>query len=397
MKLVFLYGLPGVGKLTVAEELANLTHFKVFHNHLAVDLVASVFDFGTPPFVHLREMIWLEMFATTAREGLPGLIFTFAPEQTVRDGFVQQVCEIVESGGGLVVFVKLTCDEAELERRLLEPSRAKFGKLGSVEMFRELKNAGAFAYEIGKDGLTADTTTQSPSSVAQQIAEWLNAQVAKKLTEKPTVAVHEAYSAWASTYDEDRNLTRDLDQRVTEQILGSRRWGSIIETGCGTGKNTALLARIGSDVLALDLTESMIERAREKVKRLALDNVTFKVADLTQPWPCESETADLVSCNLVLEHIADLRVVFREAIRCLKNGGTFFVSELHPFRQYLGTKAKFQHANQTKRIDAYLHDITEFLKAAEENGLSLASLNEWRHEEDQDGPPRLISFEFQKG
>jgi broad-specificity NMP kinase len=47
MRLIFLYGLPGVGKLTVARELAEFTGFKVFHNHLTVDLVGSVFDFGT--------------------------------------------------------------------------------------------------------------------------------------------------------------------------------------------------------------------------------------------------------------------------------------------------------------------------------------------------------------
>ncbi|MBD0327065.1 MAG: AAA family ATPase, partial [Pyrinomonadaceae bacterium] len=49
MKLIFLHGLPGVGKLTVARELAKLTGFKVFHNHLAVDLVESLFEFGSQP------------------------------------------------------------------------------------------------------------------------------------------------------------------------------------------------------------------------------------------------------------------------------------------------------------------------------------------------------------
>ena len=39
MKLVILYGPPGVGKLTVGRELAARTGFKLFHNHLTVDLV----------------------------------------------------------------------------------------------------------------------------------------------------------------------------------------------------------------------------------------------------------------------------------------------------------------------------------------------------------------------
>jgi len=67
--------------------------------------------------------------------------------------------------------------------------------------------------------------------------------------------------------------------------------------------------------------------------------VTFAVADLTQPWPCEDQSIDLISCNLVLEHISDLSFIFAEGLRVLRDGGRFFVSELHPFRQYQGTQA----------------------------------------------------------
>ena len=81
MRLIFLHGLPGVGKLTVARELARLTNYKLFHNHLAVDLVGSVFEFGTHPFVELREMIWLAMFKRAAEEHLNGLIFTLHTSQ----------------------------------------------------------------------------------------------------------------------------------------------------------------------------------------------------------------------------------------------------------------------------------------------------------------------------
>ena len=80
MKLIFIYGLPATGKLTVAQHLAAMTGFKVFHNHLVVDLLLSVFDFGSPEFVHLREEIWLSVFEQASpQRAAVGMIFTFAP------------------------------------------------------------------------------------------------------------------------------------------------------------------------------------------------------------------------------------------------------------------------------------------------------------------------------
>ena len=118
----------------------------------------------------------------------------------------------------------------------------------------------------------------------------------------------------------------------------------------------------------------MIKKARE---RLSLDNVTFAVADITQPWPAEDESFDLVVCNLVLEHISDLSFVFAEAFRVLRVGGRFFVSELHPFRQYQGTQAKFQRDQETTQIPAFVHHTSDFIDAGELNKLTLAKMKEW--------------------
>ena len=174
MKLIFLHGLPGVGKLTVARELAQLTGFPVFHNHLAVDLVGSVFEFGSPPFVELREKIWLAMFSQAAGAGLGGLIFTFAYDRTVRGGFISEVRKVVEADGGQVLFVELTCSAEELERRITDPSRRTFGKLISVEQFRELSEAGAFADPgIPSDRLVIEITDLPAPDAARLIVESL--------------------------------------------------------------------------------------------------------------------------------------------------------------------------------------------------------------------------------
>lgn len=173
MILLFLHGPPAVGKLTVARELAELTGFKRFHNHLTVDLVCSVFPFGSESFIELREEIWLAVFREAANHDV-SMIFTFAPETTVRPVFIQNAIDVVESSGGKVVFVELTCDEAELEQRMVDPSRSKFGKLSSTEEYRALKERGVFRFPKVPAELSIETTDSSPATTAQRIADHLS-------------------------------------------------------------------------------------------------------------------------------------------------------------------------------------------------------------------------------
>ena len=172
MKLIFLHGAPAVGKLTVARELVALTGFRLFHNHLTVDLVSSLFPFGSEPFVVLREKIWLAAFAEAVRNNV-SLIFTFNPERTVRESFIQDTIELVEGAGGKVVFVELTCAEEELEDRLDDASRKEFGKLASVAQYRTLKDLGAFQFPKLPNHLSLDTTSQPPEDSARLISAHL--------------------------------------------------------------------------------------------------------------------------------------------------------------------------------------------------------------------------------
>src|SRR6185295_14980570 len=107
MDLIFLHGPAAVGKLTVARELEQITGFRVFHNHLVVDTLLAVFDFGSEPFIRLREEIWIAIFREAAQRDV-SLIFTFAPERTVGPSFIQHAVEAVEPAGGRVLFVALT-------------------------------------------------------------------------------------------------------------------------------------------------------------------------------------------------------------------------------------------------------------------------------------------------
>jgi len=172
MKLIFIYGPPGVGKLTVAQELANLTGYKLFHNHLAVDLVYAVFDFKTKPFVELREKIWMMVFQRAKEERVKGLIFTFAPEESVPDHFIPDVIKLIEDDQDTVNFVELTCDPGELRKRIVNPSRSKYAKgMSSDNVEKYYRRDYLIPPSVHERKFSIDNTKLSPGEAAIRIAK----------------------------------------------------------------------------------------------------------------------------------------------------------------------------------------------------------------------------------
>jgi hypothetical protein len=171
MNLVFIYGPPGVGKLSVARELARVTGYRLFHNHVSIACAQSVFDFGTPPFGRVVKMIRFAVIEEAAREGV-SLVFTFVYAHPTDMPYVERVCALVEEHGGRALPVRLFCAREELERRLPQPDRVRAGKLNSLDTLRELtERHDIFSPLPGRDSLEIDNTARAPEEVARLIVE----------------------------------------------------------------------------------------------------------------------------------------------------------------------------------------------------------------------------------
>ena len=205
--------------------------------------------------------------------------------------------------------------------------------------------------------------------------------------------IEKAYNIWADQYDTNSNKTRDLDAKSTIETLNKFDFSKVIELGCGTGKNTNYLLTKADKIIGLDFSQEMLNKAKAKIQD---ERAEFQKADLTADWNIENDYADLITCSLVLEHIKDLDFIFNQANKKLKNDGIFFICELHPFKQYSGSKAKFETENGTQELETYVHHISEYLNVASENGFELVELKEWFDEENKFGIPRLIGIILRK-
>ncbi|WP_276088811.1 class I SAM-dependent methyltransferase [Pedobacter sp. JY14-1] len=203
----------------------------------------------------------------------------------------------------------------------------------------------------------------------------------------------QAYNIWAAQYDTNDNKTRDLEGLALKLTLASAPFHKVLEIGCGTGKNTEWLINRAALITAVDLSDQMLARAKDKV---VSNRVQFKQADITSRWNFRDGLYDLVTFSLVLEHIENLDYIFNEVSKSLNPGGYVYIGELHPFKQYSGTKARFDTEEGRQVVDCFNHNVSDFIQAGKKHGLSLVDLEEYFDDNDRSEIPRILTILLKK-
>ena len=169
MKVIFLYGPPASGKLTIAKKLAEKTGISLFHNHLTFDLAEVLYEPFTQPFYDYCADLRLDVFGD-AKLANQDLIFTFFYIPPDDDNFVNQIIHI--AGEDNVKFVKIEASSDTLLDRVENVDRAKYSKINSKSVLTRCLKENIWNESIEKtDSLIINTDNLTPDEAVQKIVE----------------------------------------------------------------------------------------------------------------------------------------------------------------------------------------------------------------------------------
>lgn len=227
-------------------------------------------------------------------------------------------------------------DEVEgwTSRRVTDSGHGESGALGTLSNWNHQMSLSARA-----DGRTEFHDTLSVDAGVLTPLLWLAMRVmwswrALRLRQVTRLLDSPATKQWNERYAGKEAMWSGRVNSSLEQVAVALPAGRAIDAGAGEGGDALWLADQGWSVTALEASSVGIFRAVAEYQRRADGNktgeISWRVCDLTQPWPVPAESADLVSLQFIHAPAESLEAIWSHALRAVAPGGTLLIVGHHP-------------------------------------------------------------------
>lgn len=166
----------------------------------------------------------------------------------------------------------------------------------------------------------------------------------------------EGYDLYARHYDEKREFLDSFERYDLLEMMREVKGKRVLDLGCGTGRTTASLVKLGAEVCGVDISKEMIAVASKKCR-----GAEFVVGD-SEKLPFEDASFDLVVATFLIVHLKYLQRTFDEVYRVLKPGGTFIVTNVNQRKAPKLTTSEGEIV-----INSFYHRPQDVFKALEES------------------------------
>ena len=202
---------------------------------------------------------------------------------------------------------------------------------------------------------------------------------------------YEAYQDLAFSYAEKIDTKPHnayYDRPAMLSLMPELNGRKVLDAGCGPGVYAEELVARGAQVVAIDISERMLELAEKRLKNaIEKGHVELRVADLTLPLKLADEEFDVVNAPLCLDYVEDWQTLFCDFLRILKPGGVFLFSCGHPSfdAEYFNTsdyfsveqvEATWKGFNKHVRMPSYRRSFEEVLMPVINSGFVLDKVHE---------------------